>query len=106
MNMLIILFALIGFVLILVGLLINKTKAYRLISSYEIAKWKGVDMDTYVRIFFKDMLFMGVCIMLIPNTLVYFSYDVYAGRSLPVIFAIGFLYMGLVGLRKSKKISE
>ncbi|MFC2126248.1 DUF3784 domain-containing protein [Bacteroidota bacterium] len=102
----ILIFVIVGFVLILSGLIIYKGKAYNLIAGYEILKWKGVDMDGYARIFLIGSLFMGICIMLIPTTLIYFGYDRYAGIFLPVILAIGILYISIVGFRKSKRISD
>ncbi len=42
----------VGIVLILLGLLIHKGKAYQLIAGYEILKWRGVDMNKLGKIFF------------------------------------------------------
>ena len=83
----ILLFFIIGVVLILLGLLIYKGKAYQLISGYEFLKWNGADMRRYAKIFFQGSVFMGVSIIIIPTIIFFLWNKLYAGRSIAIIIA-------------------
>ncbi len=89
----------IGIFIILLGYLIYKTKAYQFISGYEFYQWKEVDMDRFLKIFFRGSVFIGLGILITPWLLFLSGYEKYAYLSIPAFVFSGIIYITLAGIR-------
>lgn len=94
-----ILFPFIGAVIMLIGFLVYKYKAFKFIAGHEIWEWRGVDKNQFLKIFRKGTMGIGIGVLFIPDLLLLYGYEKYSGFSIIFIMLAGAIYVTLTAIR-------
>jgi phosphatidylglycerophosphate synthase len=95
-----------GVLIILIGLYIQKTKAYHLIAGYNSLSQeekKNLDIDKYARMFRNVFLLMGFLMIIAYPVLVYLNIEAYVSLLTIIIIILGAVYLNYKGQNYFKR---